>query len=185
MNRTAPPSPETLRKLLRYEPDTGRLFWRERPAWMFKDGAHSALHACNRWNSRLAGKEAFTAIMYGYKAGAIFNRTYYAHRVIWAMETGEWPVDQIDHEDHNRANNKWLNLCEASHQENMKNQSLRSTNTSGITGVSWHKGAKKWHVQIRVNGRKVHLGYFHDLNDAITARVSANIEYGFHANHGE
>ena len=37
---------------------------------------------------------------------------------------------------------------------------LRSTNTSGYRGVCWHKRYNKWIVQIQINSRIKHKGYF-------------------------
>lgn len=61
---------ETVRQLIRYEPDTGKLFWLERPREFFKTEA-----SCKSWNKRFAGKEAL--ISYdrdGYRVGGIFGR---------------------------------------------------------------------------------------------------------------
>lgn len=169
-----------LRKLLRYNPATGKLFWRERPVEMFK-----SKRSANAWNAKCAGEEAFaTDNSYGYLVGSIFDCKYRAHRVIWAMETGEWPTEQIDHEDHDRSNNRFANLRKASNAENARNQSFRCTNTSGITGVYWSKRASKWYAQIKVDGQAIHLGYFSNLPFAAAARTNAKIKYGFHQNHG-
>lgn len=181
------PNPALLRKLLRYEPDTGKLFWRERPVEMFNDGSRGgAKAACGQWNSRWAGKEAFTAGNgTGYRRGRIFYRQHLSHRVIWAMETGAWPDGEIDHKDHDRSNNIFDNLREATHAENMKNQTMRSTNTSGIMGVYWDKINRKWVANIFSTGKRRYLGTFTDKQDAIGARVAAEIKYGYHENHGK
>jgi len=185
MTKASLPTPETLRKLLRYEPVIGKLFWRARGVEWFKDGPQTALHACNKWNSQNAGNEAFTADDgKGYLCGRIFGKQYRSHRVIWAMETGAWPVDQIDHEDHDKANNKFKNLTEATNEENGRNLPISSRNSSGFTGVSWCNTARKWAVYIKLNGKNKNLGYFADKSEAIDARKAANIRYKFHKNHG-
>lgn len=184
MSKTPLPSPETLRKLLRYEPLTGKLFWRVRGVEWFKDGYRSAKGNCANWNAANAGKEAFTADSIGYLCGRIFNVGHQAHRVIWAMETGAWPVDEIDHENHNRADNRFKNLKEASRVNNCRNMPLLSTNKSGSVGVIWNEKNKKWIAFIGVNKKKKHLGCFAKISDAIAARKAANIEYNFHENHG-
>lgn len=175
------PSPELLRQLLRYEPETGKLFWRERPVEMFPAERHWKM-----WNTRFSGKEAFTASnTKGYLLGHIFGRLLLSHRVIWAMVTGAWPTDKIDHEDHDSSNNRWNNLREASQLENLRNQSLRPSNKSGVTGVHWNKRDKKWEARIRVSGQQIFLGYFDDISLAAAARAAANVKYGFHENHGK
>lgn len=50
----------------------------------------------------------------------------------------------IDHIDSNRANNKISNLQQTTRSENNKKASENTRNTSGVKGVSWHKGSKTW-----------------------------------------
>lgn len=172
-------TPATLHELLRYEPESGLLYWKPRPVTMFSAERYSKI-----WNTKNAGKEAFTALSCGYKHGAIFGRLYPAHRIIWAMHFGEWPSANIDHIDHDRQNNKVNNLRIVTKHENSKNQSLRSTNTSGVNGVSWFARDGTWQVQITINGKNTGLGRFANLEDAIAARANADRLHGFHANHG-
>ena len=87
------PSPELLRKLLRYEPETGKLYWRERTPDMFDDSKSNAKRTCAAFNTRLAGRRALTSVdTGGYMYGRFANITHLAHRLIWAMEMGEWPI---------------------------------------------------------------------------------------------
>lgn len=180
------PNSALLRKLLRYDRKTGLMTWRERPVEMFNDtSGRTAGHSCAIWNSKNAGNEALaSADGNGYLFGTIFGRLHRAHRVIWALETGAWPEKQIDHRNHIGTDNRWDNLREVTHAENQKNQTLPVNNTSGVMGVMWHKRAKKWAALIALDGKKHHLGYFTDKQDAIDARAAAEIKYGFHANHG-
>ena len=177
------PTPELLRKLLRYEAG-GKLFWRARTPDMFADGNYTAERSCNNWNARLAGKEAFASDCSGYRHGAIFCRPLYAHRVIWAMETGAWPEFEIDHINGVRDDNRIENLRGVTRQDNGKNMKMPCTNTSGHMGVYWDNARGKWVAYIKVRRVKIHLGYFSDKSDAIDARKSAEIEHGFHENHG-
>ena len=178
------PSPDLLRKLLRYDPDSGKLYWRERTPDMFTDGKRSAEESCKAWNSRYSGKEAFTAFRNGYPHGSIFSSIYSAHRVGWAIYFGECPVDEIDHINGICSDNRIKNLRSVSRSENMKNQKLRLRNTSGVCGVHWHSAKGKWQAYITSQGKNIHLGYFTDKDDAIAARKAAEVKYGFHANHG-
>jgi HNH endonuclease len=98
--------------------------------------------------------------------------------------TGEWP-DETDHIDHDRANNRWVNLRDVSRQINMQNSSMRSDNSTGRTGVSWATREKTWFAHIMVNQKYIHLGFFDDFNAACAAREDAEHLYGFHKNHGK
>ena len=88
------------------------------------------------------------------------------------------------HEDSNGLINKWTNLRLASHTENQRNKRLFGNNTSGCTGVYWHKSNNRWQPSISVNGKSIYLGRFIDRFDAICARKSAERKYGYHVNHG-
>lgn len=171
---------ELVRQLVRYEPDTGRIFWLPRLPHLFKSEA-----LCARWNARFAEKEAFSATnLQGYRTGRIFGRTYRAHRVIWLIQTGEWPVGDVDHINGKCADNCWENLRDTSTSANMRNAKMWSHNTTGITGVVWDKRDHNWKAQIMVNKRQMYLGNFDRLEDAISAREAANIKFGFSQRHG-
>lgn len=118
----------------------------------------------------------------GYLSVCIGGKQYLAHRIIWFMETGRWP-EQIDHKDHNRSNNKWLNLREVSSRENQMNMSKKRSNTSGHTGVR-QLPSGKYNAYIMVNRKQTPLGTYYLLDEAIKARKDAEIMYGFHVNHG-
>lgn len=172
---------ETLRELLSYDPDTGLLTWKYRNRKWFKNEGSS-----KSWNSRHAGKGAFTAPHNGgYKCGRIFRKAYLAHRVAYAIHYGEWPEYEIDHLNGDRSDNRLTNLRAVSSKENSRNSSKRKNNTSGFTGVSWCKQLNKWGSHIRIDRKTLWLGRFDCKLDAIAARINANKKYGFHANHGK
>lgn len=154
-----------------YNPTTGEL-------------RHNALPGDDRetrsWNTRYAGKNAGRLRQPRYVAIKIDGKSLYAHNIIWKMTFGEDPPAEIDHIDRDGYNNKLDNLRPASHSDNMCNQGMYTNNTSGVTGVRWHKHLCKWQAIIARNGRRYHLGAFTDKNDAITARRAAERVY-----HGE
>jgi len=155
------PSVEMLHKLLRADFDDGKLYWRERTPDMFEKGRWSAEATCKCWNNRFAGKEAFTSDNgKGYLVGAIFNRLYRAHRVIWAMHTGAWPVEHVDHINGDSLDNRIENLRAVSQAQNSWNSKTRSNNTSGYKGVSWDKKYSKWGSTINKYNKHYFLGYF-------------------------
>ena len=83
----------------------------------------------------------------------------------------------VDHINHDKLNNNLNNLRYATYTENNQNASMKSSNTSGVVGVSWHKIKSKWRARIDVNGVQKHLGYFVNKDDAITARTNAEIQF--------
>jgi len=110
-------------------------------------------------------------------------KSYLVHRVIWFMTYGDWP-ETIDHENKDKTDNRISNLRSVTQQENTKNCGMGTNNTSGFTGVYWNKNNKKWIANICVDRKTKYLGSFKLIDEAIARRKAANIEYGFHENHG-
>jgi hypothetical protein len=174
------PDIDTLHQLLRYEPETGKLYWK--PRYSSDDANQKKL---NRWNGANAGKEALcTRDRTGHLCGTFQRRTFYAHRIVWKMHYSEDPKYGIDHIDGNPANNKIENLRSVPHRENMKNTSIPKSNKSGVSGISWFARYGKWSARIFPNGKGVFLGYFEDLEDAAAAVREARKKHNFHSNHG-
>lgn len=172
---------ETLRQLLCLDPETGRLYWRKRGTEWFRDGKHSAAGSAAIWNSRLAGKEAFRRVgSGGYLRGSIFDRTYLAHRVIFALANDRWPREDVDHRDGNRTNNRPDNLREASRRDNCRNTRGSYSGTSRFRGVHWNKRSRKWYAAGRnIAGAQVYLGCFVDeVAAAMTYDDFARLHYG-------
>ena len=172
-------TPDTLRKLLSYDPETGELVWLTRDTSFFSDESHA-----NRWNARYANTRAFQTVYYGYLHGHILKKHYYAHRVCWAIYYGKWPADQIDHINGNRADNRISNLRDVSHSDNQKNTKLRHDNKSGVPGIDWKADCALWRARASRNGKRYLIGYFKNLDDAIAARMLAQSNENYHANHG-
>ena len=180
MAEIALPSPDDLRNALVYNPEDGSLTWKERDHSHFKDD-----RTARSWNTRLANRPAFTTTEgAGYKAGHIFRAHVLAHRVAWAIHTGEWPSGHVDHINGDRLDNRIVNLRIVTRQENQRNTRLPRSNTSGIIGVYWCKHKRKWRAAIGCDGRTVCLGRFNSKEEAIAARREAEVSYGFHKNHG-
>lgn len=112
----------------------------------------------------------------------------------WSIGTRGYPVAMIDgkpvtmhvllgfknndNKDRNKLNNRRSNLRLATSQENSRNRSIQSNNSSGIIGVSFHKERSKWEAYINIEKRKrIRLGYYNNKEGAIIARLKAEKEY--------
>lgn len=111
------PSVHLLHKILKYSAATGSLTWRNRPQLSMFADYPDPKDRQDWWNKNKAGKPALCISSSGYKSGRLLihptkDPSYLAHRVIWAMQTGDWPdpSETVKHIDGNRKNNKWINL---------------------------------------------------------------------------
>lgn len=180
-------TPQLLRQLLEYDPDTGALRWLYRPATLFPDSGQGG-RAGNkrRWDAQYAGRRALDAAdASGRRSGTLFGKRVFAHRVAWAIHYGCWPFGDIDHIDGDPANNRIGNLREVTHGENMKNRSLQRNNASGVSGVSWNKSRQRWEAYIKVEGSRIPLGFWESREEASAARYGALKVAGFADRHGK
>ena len=135
---------------------------------------------CNVKSGDIAGSNSGL----GYIRITIDYSRYFAHRLAFLYIDGHFPVDQVDHINGVTGDNRWANLRHVTHQENQKNRAKNKNNTSDVTGVHWYKRIDKWQAKININGKKKHIGYYSDKQDAINARKKAEIKYNYHENHG-
>ena len=155
-----------LKELLYYKPLLGVFVWK-------KDKGR-AKKGC------VAGSLDF----YGYVVIKINSKIYKAHRLAFLYVEGEMPLNEVDHINGKRADNSWANIRGVTSSENQKNRKSQSNNTSGVMGVWFDKGIKKWRSHIKVNGEIIGLGSHSNISGAIKAREAAEIKYNFHPNHG-
>lgn len=145
-----------LRQLLNYDPDTGVFTWREttRRGWV--------------------GKKAGVVNSLGYVRMLINGRPYFAHRLAWLYVNGEWPKHEIDHINHDRADNRIANLRDIPHRVNVLNRrGATAKSKSGIRGVYWKESDRKWIAKIGDNGKDRHLGRFNSPEEASAAYENA------------
>ena len=158
---------ELLKSILHYNPDTG-IFTRIKRTH----------HNCSPIGSIVG------TIHDEYLDIRLFRKDYRAHRLAFLYMNGALPELQVDHVNHVKTDNRWCNLRLVTNQFNQRNVPIQNNNKSGFTGVCWYKPLNKWCSQIRHNNKVIHLGYFDNKDDAISARISANKLYGYHNGHG-
>lgn len=105
------------------------------------------------------------------------KNTVFMHRIILGLSNVSWVKNRGDHRNHNKLDNRKLNLRTATPNQNTMNSSLRSDNKSGITGIMWNKRNNNWYVQIGINGKNKYLGSFENFEDAVKARKDAEEKY--------
>jgi hypothetical protein len=122
---------EELRALLRYEPETGHLYW--------------LVSTHGRKMNLPAGSVQHKA---GYLSLMIDGERWQVHGLIWFIVTGDWL--KVDHKDLNGSNNVWMNLREATNSQNGRNR--RPWAKSGFKGV-YPTPNGKFTARIKVDGK--------------------------------
>ena len=109
-----------------------------------------------------------------YQLGLKYNgshKRYKVHRIIAMVYLGldiDNPNQIIDHIDNNRKNNIINNLRIVNHQENCFNR---------ITTKGYRFRNGKYHAQIKLNYKKIHLGSFDTEQEARNAYLEAKEKY--------
>lgn len=160
---------ERVKELFTYDPESGVLRWR--------------VQRGPKRPGDVAGCEAKQTVGKWYLQIRIDYRLYYVHRVVYLYQMGELPIE-VDHEDGNGLNNRWDNLRNVDRLGNRMNCRRSCVNTSGVVGVHYNKGSRRWDAYINKNKGRTYLGGFASKDEAAVARKRAEVEFGFHANHG-
>jgi hypothetical protein len=109
----------------------------------------------------------------GYRRIYVDGKGHLEHRLVWLYYYGYLPTKPLDHINGIRNDNRIDNLREACHAENGQNMGKNKNNTSGFTGVTFHKPTGKWMAHIAKNGKKYHLGLFYTPEEAHDAYLKA------------
>lgn len=144
---------EIARELLAYDPDTG-VFTR-------KGGPRPGTF----------GRVVGAITPKGYMHGWVYDNLYMMHRVAWLYMYGVWPLEQIDHINHVRDDNRIANLRECTNSENRQNIRPAGYGVSGKLGVSPHSG--KWVASISKGPVREYLGLFDDIDTAAEVYAAA------------
>ena len=84
---------------------------------------------------------------------------------------------EVDHIDRNKANDDMTNLRWVTRQINVINRGIQSNNTSGYAGVSFIDDKNLYYAYIKFNGKLYNLGLYTTLDEAITARRNAELDF--------
>lgn len=152
-------SQSQLQDLFAYDSTTGALTYKTSPAKKIKiNDKVGSLNGCK------------------YLQVCINKKYYLVDRIIWLHQKNYIPTT-LTHINKNKLDNRIENLKEVKRSTNNPNRAINSNNSSGYRGISYHKQTNKWRVVISINKKKIYLGGFVDINDAITAREKAEEFY--------
>lgn len=100
-------TPENVRQIFDYNPDTGELKWKKKISYKIRVGD----------NVGCLTKRGYLLTKYKY-------RRYFNHTIIWIFSHKKYPNYVIDHIDGNKTNNKIENLRDITVRDNVSNQKI-------------------------------------------------------------
>lgn len=147
----APMSLDELRGRLSYDAETGVFTYRKTVGRLMAGDVAGGIHRTGYRHILFNGKQAL------------------AHRLAWFHHYGEWPLDQVDHINGDRADNRIANLRAATHHENARNRRKSKNGFAPYKGVVWRKHDQKWAAQININKRPKTIGRYDTPEEAHAA----------------
>ena len=156
---------ERVREIFSYDPDTGILTWKDP----------------SKFSNRKAGTAAGYKAHNGYMQLKVDYRLYLAHRLVWLYVHGEWPVNDIDHINGVRDDNRVANLRDVSRQVNLQNQRkashgpIRNPSNTGLLGTYFNKRRRSFiaHISNPITGKYEYLGGYATAEEAHDAYIKA------------
>ena len=147
---------DELKSMLDYDPITGVFTWKVKKSQRISIGD---VTGCPNQD--------------GYLIIKVNGENNRAHILAWIYVYGSKPLNEIDHINRVRSDNRIANLRDVTRAENCANKGgvyvVRVDNKSGVTGVHWNKKRKKWECYKNINSKRKHIGYFINKADAIKA----------------
>ncbi len=104
------------------------------------------------------------------------RRTVSMHRLVMGEPEGLCVL----HFNGDLLDNRRSNLRVCAMAEVSRRRRMQANNTSGYRGVRWVERIGRWKARIRVCGRRIELGDYRELMDAVRAYDEASVRY-----HGE
>lgn len=157
-------SQEYLKKLFRYDHESGQLWW------ITKGPGITRTKPCGA-----PGKDGYLHVM-------VDRVVYRVHRLIWVYHYGvQIPKGMVvDHINGIVTDNRIENIRLATITQNGMNRvkSVRANGTSSrYLGVFKEKQGKPWRARIKANGRRISLGAYNTEEEARDAYIAAKRKY--------
>ncbi|MEY3252390.1 MAG: hypothetical protein RL227_1363 [Pseudomonadota bacterium] len=149
---------EELRSLWDYDPERG-VFVRR--------------HTHGRWK---AGSDVTGTLSHGYLRAHVLDKPYAVHRLAFLWMTGQWPSNDVDHINGDRADNRWVNLRDVTRSVNLQNLRGAKSNNKGTGLLGAAPWGKRFRAAIRVNGVDHKIGVFDTPQEAHAAYIQAKRE---------
>lgn len=152
---------EQVAKELRYDPETGHLFWLVRK--QRRDVTQPA--GCLNHD--------------GYRKVGVLDVKIQAHRLAWLLYYKQWPSMIIDHINGEKDDNRIVNLREVTRRQNQQNKNIVKKGRN-LAGAYYRKSKNKYESRIIIDGQYKWLGIYDNEIDAHNAYLEAIKKYQTH-----
>jgi len=162
---------EYLKTILHYSPETGELFWKERPKEQFR-----SITAWKSFNIKFAGKRGrieVTVSGYKYWVITVDRIVYKQHRIAWSWVNGDTEMF-IDHLNGDSTDNRIANLRTATFSENSFN--TKKSSKYAVHGIQ--PKDSKWEVWFPINGKRTYFGRYDTEQEAAEKRKQLENKFG-------
>jgi Recombination endonuclease VII len=148
---------ERVLELFDYEEDTGNLLWKKLTT-----------------NCRRVGDIVGCVATNGRRYTKVDGENQMVHRLVWFFHKGAWPQYNLAPIDGGYLNTRLGNLVEQTPRETIKKVGLRSSNKTGVKGISWDAIRKEYAVFAYINGKSIfHSSHKTIDEDALAAAKEA------------
>lgn len=141
-------SPEYIRAILHYDPNTGVMRWKVDKGSRCKAGD-------------IAGRMG----VQGYWQITIDGRLFTRAPLAVAYMMNFWPDRIIDHINKDKADDRFINLRPATDKQSNRNRT--SKNQHGLKGITTKRNL--FRARIMVDGKSIHIGYYRTKEEAHAA----------------
>lgn len=131
-----------VRRLFTYESNTGVVRWAVHNGPVKPGDVAGCLGRDGRWHIQFAGRSILRS------------------RLVWLYMTGKETAKEIDHKNHNKADDRISNLREANRSQQLANRRQMGNNTSGYRGIYFDTRKQRWAARISIFGKRKRLGTY-------------------------